>query len=140
MQACWTLTYAIVFSAYRGVPPMQLLQSVASGVPGAAASDGGNAAAALGLFLHFVIAFPAAAIYYLASRWLPFLITRAVLAGVVYGAVIYAVVNLAVVPLSAFPRRLTFPPIVQISGLLVHMFLIGLPIALAARRAVRSPA
>jgi len=130
------ITYAIVFSAlYRGVPPVRVLQSVASGLLGAAAFDGGLPTAALGLLLHFFIAFSWAALFYLASRWFPFLIQHAVLAGVLYGAGIYAVMNLVVVPLSAFPRKLSFPPVVLITGLFVHMFFIGLPIALAARRA-----
>jgi hypothetical protein len=129
------ITYAIVFSAFRGVLPLRILQSVASGLLGSAAYDGGLPTAALGLFLHFFIAFSAAAIFYLASRWFPFLIRHAVLSGVLYGAGIYAVMNLVVVPLSAFPRKLSFPPRVLITGLFVHMFFIGLPIALATRRA-----
>ncbi|MBW8877940.1 MAG: hypothetical protein JF614_23505 [Acidobacteria bacterium] len=129
------ITYAIVFSAFRGVPPVRILQSVASGLLGAAAYDGGLPTAALGLLLHFFIAFSAAAIFYLASRWFPLLIRQAVLSGVLYGAGIYAVMNLVVVPLSAFPRKLSFPPLVLATGLFVHMFFIGLPIALAARRA-----
>ena len=56
-----------------------------------------------------------------------------------YGAFL-AVMNLVVVPLSAFPRKLSFPPLVLVTGLFVHMFFIGVPIALAARRAVRGTA
>ncbi|HMJ05271.1 MAG TPA: hypothetical protein VK474_03355 [Chthoniobacterales bacterium] len=127
------ITYAIGFSAWRGVAPRRILQSVASGLLGAPAFDGGWPAAALGLVLHFCIALSAAAIFWAASRWLSILVRRAVIAGILYGAAIYAVMNLVVVPLSAFPRKLAFPPIVFITGLLVHMFCIGLPIALAAR-------
>jgi hypothetical protein len=43
--------------------------------------------------------------------------------------------NLVVLPLSATPPRTTFVPLVIGTGLLVHMFFIGLPIAIAARRA-----
>lgn len=62
------ITYAIVFSGIRGVPAIRLLQSVASGLLGSAAFEGGVPAAALGLFLHFIIAFSAAAVFYVASR------------------------------------------------------------------------
>jgi len=135
------ITYATVFSALcRGVPPVRVLQSVASGLLGAAAFDGGLPTAALGLLLHFFIAFSWAALFYLASRWFPLLLRHAALSGVLYGAGIYAVMNLVVVPLSAFPRKLSFPPLVLITGLFVHMFFIGLPIALAARRASQAVA
>jgi hypothetical protein len=48
--------------------------------------------------------------------------------------------NLVVLPLSRFPRKLSFPLPVLVTGLLVHMFLIGVPIALAARRAYKDGA
>ncbi len=128
------ITYAIVFSHFRGVPATRVLQSVASGLLGAPAFQGGFPIAALGLFLHFMIALSAAAIFYLASRQFPLLVRRAIMAGLLYGIVIYAVMNLVVLPLSAFPRKVTFPPLVLVTGLLVHMFGIGLPIALFARR------
>jgi hypothetical protein len=130
------ITYAIVFSGFRGVPAIRLLQSVASGLLGPAAFNGGVPTAALGLLLHFFIAFSAAAIFYVAGRRFPLLTRRAVVSGVLYGIVIYAVMNLVVLPLSATPRRVSFPPIVLATGLLVHMFGIGLPISLAVRRAL----
>src|SRR5690349_18051245 len=97
------ITYAIVFSGFRGVPALRVLQSVASGLLGAAAFKGGVAIGALGLFLHFVIALSAATIFYLASRWVPFLLRRPIISGVIYGLIIYAVMNLVVLPLSAYP-------------------------------------
>ena len=75
-----------------------------------------------------------AAIFYLASKVIPALTRHAVIAGLFYGFLIYAVMNLVVLPLSAYPRKVTFPLLVLVTGLLVHMFCIGLPISLAARR------
>jgi hypothetical protein len=43
--------------------------------------------------------------------------------------------NLVVFPLSAFPYKVSFPPILLITGLLVRMVFVGVPIALAAREA-----
>ena len=129
------ITYAFVFYGLRnGLTPARILQSVASGLLGADAFKGGAATDVLGALLHFFIAFTAAAGYYAASRKLNFLVRNAALCGVIYGVVIYAVMNYVVVPLSAVPPRGAPAPIVFITGLLVHMFLIGLPIALAARR------
>ncbi len=129
------ITYAIAFWHWRGVPALRVLQSVASGLLGSAAFQGGLPIAALGLLLHFFIAFSAAAIFYLASRQFSFLTRRAVISGVLYGIIIYGVMNLVVLPLSAFPRKVTYPPLVLATGLFVHMFFIGLPISLAVRRA-----
>jgi hypothetical protein len=129
------ITYAIVFSGFRGVPAVRILQSVASGLLGSPAFKGGLSTAALGLVLHFCVAFSAATIFYFVSRRFHFLTRRAVISGVLYGIVIYAVMNLVVLPLSAFPRKVTFPPLVLATGLFVHMFFIGLPISLAARKA-----
>ncbi len=128
------ITYAIGFSAMHGVPPMRILQSVASGLLGAPAFEGGAPVAALGLVLHFCIALLWAAIFYLASRKISFLTRHPVIAGLFYGFLIYAVMNLVVLPLSAFPRKVSFPLLVLVTGLLVHMIGIGLPIALAVRR------
>jgi hypothetical protein len=130
------ITYAVGFSAYHGVAPMRILQSVASGLLGAGSFNGGVPTAALGLCLHFLIAFIVAAIFYGASRLLPLLLRYAVVVGLLYGAVVYAVMNLVVLPLSAAPPRTTaMPTVLLVTGLLVHMFGIGLPIALAARSA-----
>jgi hypothetical protein len=129
------ITYAIVFSGFRGVPAARILQSVASGLLGAASYRGGAPTAALGLFLHFVIAFIWAAIFYVASRRFDFLTRHAVASGILFGAAIYAAMNFIVLPVSAFPGRFTFVPLVVTTGLLVHMFGVGLPIALATRRA-----
>ena len=62
------ITYAITFWAFRGVSATRVLQSVASGLLGAPAIKGGLATAALGLALHFFIAFSAATIFYLAAK------------------------------------------------------------------------
>ncbi len=128
------ITYAVGFSALRGVPPLRLLQSVASGLLGAPAFDGGISTAALGLLLHFCIALLWALIFYLASKVIPFLTRHPVVAGISFGLLIYAVMNLVVLRLSAFPRKVSFPLLVLTTGLLVHMFGIGLPISLAIRR------
>ncbi len=132
------ITYAVGFSAWRGVAPMRILQSVASGLLGKPAFEGGVPTAALGLGLHYVIALIWAAIYVLASRRLNVLRERAAVCGVIYGALIFATMNLVVLPLSALPGKPSTVPIVVITGLIVHMFGLGLPIALVARRMTRA--
>jgi uncharacterized membrane protein YagU involved in acid resistance len=95
--------------------------------------QGGLPTAILGVALEFLITFVATAVYYLASRKLTFLIRRAVLWGVLYGIAIYFFMNFIVVPLSAAPK-FDHTWASRASDFLVHMFLIGLPMALAVRR------
>lgn len=129
------ITYALIASGVRGVSPTQVLQFVASGLLGRAAFAGGRAPAALGLLLHFLIAFIIAAIYYGASLRLPTLLRRPLLWGPLFGVAAYFVMNYVVVPLSATPKPSSpFSLASFVSGLLVHAFLVGLPIALFARR------
>jgi hypothetical protein len=123
------ITYAIVANMQRGAPWHRTLQSVASGWMGRAAFSGGMPTAALGLVSHFLIAFIWAALYYAASRALTPLAQRPLIFGPLYGALVYVLMNTVVVPLSAAPFQI---PLVWM-GLLVHMFLVGMPIALAVR-------
>jgi hypothetical protein len=131
------LTYAIVFSALHKVQPITVIQSVASGVLGKAAFDGGFSTAILGVLLHFFIAFSWAAIFYMVSRFIPLLTKHAVISGLLFGAVIYTVMYLIVLPLSAYPIKINFAPSRVAINLIAHMLLIGLPIALVARKASR---
>jgi hypothetical protein len=124
------ITYAGVDGLLIGRPVMRTLQSVACGLLGRAALQGGWNTAALGLALHFVIALGAAATYYAVSRKWPLLAQRAVTCGLLFGALVYLFMNRVVVPISAAPFRIPL----HIPGLLVHMFGVGLPIALSVRR------
>ena len=129
------ISYACIFSYLRrGTSPVRVLQSVASGALGQDSFKGGARTAALGLLFHFLIATIAAAVYYLASRPLRFLVNHAFICGPLYGVCIYLVMNFIVLPLSAIGSRPALPLPVLISGLLIHMFGIGLPIALIVRR------
>lgn len=143
IAAALDIAYAITWAGIHGVAATRLLQTVASGVLGEAAFAGGAPVAALGLALHFGMAWVIAAIFYIASRRLPFLSRHAVVSGLAFGIVVFAVMRLVVLPLSAFPYPVTFKPLSTITDLLSHMFLFGLPIALAARRVApfaRAPA
>ena len=129
------ISYACIFSYIRrGTSPVRVLQSVASGALGRSAFDGGAKTAALGLVFHFLIATIAAAVYYLASRPLRFLVNQAIICGPLYGVGVYLFMNFVVLPLSAIGSRPPLPLPVLIGGLLIHMFGIGLPIALVVRR------
>ena len=126
------ITSAFILALSRGSTIPRLLQFVASGVLGQEAFRGGAATAALGLALHFLIAFTLVAVFYFAGRKLPFLQQHAVVSGILYGLAVYAVMNLVVLPLSAArPRHSLSGDLIQIG---IHMFIIGLPTALLLRR------
>jgi hypothetical protein len=112
-----------------GVP-----RAIAAGLLGRAAVRGGAGPYALGIFLQFFIATAAAAVYYAASRKLAFLKEHPVVCGLFYGIAVFLVMNLIVVPLSALHGRGPFQLVGLIQGLLVHMFLIGLPISFSVRQ------
>ena len=125
------LAYAIVIYSPR--EPILIPQTIASGVLGMKSYDEGIPSAVLGVVLHFVIAFGAAAVYYAASRKLTFLIRGADTFGLIYGAVVYAFMHLVVLPLSAVPKSHT-PLVYAACEFVEHWFFVGLPIALAVRR------
>ena len=130
------IAYAFIFYwLTRGIPPQRILQSISSGLLGMGAYSGGAPTAALGLLLHYLIAIVAAAVFYAASRKLGWMLDQAVLAGLLFGLAMYGFMNGVVVPLAAFPTQPSFTPLVLITGLLVHMFGVGLPIALCVRAA-----
>ena len=118
--------------------PQKLLQVVASGLLGNAAFDGGWGTALLGLALHFGIAVILVALFYSANWVFNFLIRYSVASGLAYGFCIYWVMRLVVVPMSAFPGKMKFVPVIFATELPVHMFLVGLPIALAVRKAIET--
>jgi hypothetical protein len=124
------LDAAMAFYAFGwGMP-----RGIASGLLGRSALQGGTGVWILGLALHFFIAISAAAVYYAASRKLPFLREYPFICGPFYGIAVWMVMNLIVLPLSAIHARGPFARGALVQGLVVHMVLVGLPIALSVRR------
>lgn len=142
-----------------GVSPEQILQSVAAGLIGRDASRAGAMETALlGLGLHLLIATVMAAAYVLLATRIAMLTRQAVLWGLVYGFILYVAMNYVVVPLSAAGANGHFATLSEIGPRLqaafsevqgggggqrpwllagtifAHTVLVGLPIALIAKR------
>lgn len=116
-----------------------VLQSIASGWLGAAAWQGGWPTAWLGLASHFGIMLVIAAIYMTLALRLQILRSQWIAAGVIWGVAVWAVMSLVVVPLSASP--LPAPDTFHVvQGLIVHVLMVGLPMAWIARRLPGAPA
>lgn len=127
------ITAALVVYGAMGAKPLRLLQGIAGGLLGPSTYKGGIPTALLGLALHFVIAFGAAAVFYLGSRGLRFLVDQAVVSGVLYGVAVYFFMQRVVVPLSRANRN-PFSLKFMIIGVIIHICCVGLPIALTVRK------
>jgi hypothetical protein len=133
------ITYACLFWAIKaGVPAQRIFQSVAAGLLGKASSSGGWPTALLGLALHFFIATTMSLTYFLVARRMPILGLRPIPFGAAYGLLLYVVMNLVVVPLSKAPRGGAKDPLWVALTIVVHLVLIGIPIALFTRRALQN--
>ena len=126
------ITSAFVIAGLKGVGSIRMLQGIASGLLGARSFEGGMATAGLGLAIHFLIAFTAASVFYAASRKLTFLTQRPVISGLFYGVLVYLFMYWIVVPLAIVNARHSVSR--DVTAVIVHMLLIGLPIALVVRR------
>lgn len=127
------ILYAWLFWKLKaGVSIERILQSVAAGLLGEDSFVGGSLSATLGLTLHYLIATTMSLAYYLAARRWPLLIRRPMFSGAVYGLMLYGSMTCIVVPLSAARAGSTDPLWITLS-IAVHMLLIGIPLALAAR-------
>jgi Na+/alanine symporter len=111
--------------------------AIAAGLIGRQAFHGGAGTYVLGVCLHFFIACSAAAVYYAASRKLEFMTEHPIVCGLFFGAAVEEVMNLVVLPLSALHARGPYKLYDLILGLVVHMIVIGLPIAYSVRRFAR---
>jgi len=128
---------SIFFPLYYGITFQQVWWGPASGIIGRdAAKAGGWNTAIFGIFMHFIVAFCVAAVYYLLSRNIPFMIRRLVTSGLIFGVVANYVMQCIVLPLSA---RATSPAAVlsepvgsMLNSIIGHALLVGLPVALIA--------
>lgn len=109
-------------------------RNIAAGLIGGLAMQPSILPVILGVALHFFIAFSAATVYCLASRRFEFLKDHFVVCGMFYGIAVFLVMNLIVLPLCAFHYMGPYQLRGLLQGLIVHMLIIGLPIAYCLRR------
>ena len=140
--ACGVLdiTSAIIISIANGGSPVRMLQGIAGALLGPVSYEYGAATAALGLAMHFSIAFTATANFYWLSRRIPAMVEWAVPSGILFGVFWLLVMYRGVIPLTIALRTLYLDnvkrslPALWPLPLFVHMTCVGLPIALAVRR------
>jgi len=130
------ISAALVVYGLMGSKPLRLLQGIAGGILGPRTYSGGTSTALLGLALHFVVAFGAATVFFLASRVVPLLLNHAVVSGVLYGIAVYFFMNRVVVQVSA-ATKFPFSIKMMLIGVIIHIFCVGIPISLSIRRYAR---
>ena len=128
------LDASIFFPLYYGIGFLDVWHGPASGVLGREASRaGGLNTALLGIVMHFCVAFSIATVYFLLSRFIPFLIRHPVISGLLFGVASHFVMQYVVIPLSAIRTVPNWPPIGSLlNSLIGHALLVGLPVALIA--------
>jgi hypothetical protein len=140
------LIYASIhIGSYYHMSPMQIFQSIARGILGSSAMDGGWGTASLGVALEFVLTSIMAAIYILSATRIADLRRYWWLLGPCYGIVVMVVMYTVVLPLSAVHGSGALPngprgPDGSIidhqmlyGTLLAHIFLVGLVTSASAR-------
>jgi hypothetical protein len=127
---------ADIISALGSRPdPLGTLQYIASGLIGNVAFEGGWWTGAAGLAVHFGLTTLMAILFIAAARRWTALLDETWIAGMVYGAVIYAAMFYFIVPVLSAASNWKTPEgfLPNLSGAMLHGFLVGMPIAAAAR-------
>ncbi len=126
------------------ISTMQLLQSIATGLLGRSAFDGGWPAAALGGVLHLTVALSWAVVFDLALRTAPALASAVssrrgrIVTGCGYGVFVWWCMDLVVLPLS----RARPTPVLSSTfaiNTVQHALMVGLPMALIIGGAFARP-
>jgi hypothetical protein len=124
------LVYAVVLAK---TTPVKILQSIASGVFGKQAFEGGINTAAYGLVFHYIIATCWALAYFLIYPYVSFLRNQKIIAGLLYGVFVWLIMNLVVLPLSRVsPAAFRWDGV--LIGVVILMLCVGLPISLITHR------
>ncbi|HVF46409.1 MAG TPA: hypothetical protein VNA17_02470 [Pyrinomonadaceae bacterium] len=134
------LDATLFFMLYSGASFARIWQGVAAGLLGReTAVAGGWNTAALGILLHFVIAFLVAAVYFTGTRVSSFLVRYPLISGLSFGVIVNFVMQYAVIPLSnaGGPTPAPFRWPVFLNSVIGHALLVGLPVAIIAAWSAR---
>ena len=128
----------LLFNAFRHITPAMIFRYIASGLVGPSAFRGGAGIIALGVAIHYAIAFTWTALYFFAASQWRVLVRRPVVCGLLYGALVYIVMNFVVLPVTRVPHSHAAASVAsRVSGVLALLFCIGLTVALLTARELR---
>jgi hypothetical protein len=130
------ILFAMILTVWFGREIPNMLRYVASG-PFPAAMGMGSGGAILGLIVHFALMAVMATVLMLLMRRSRQYLDHPILVGAIYGLVTYFVMNWVVVPLR-FGTPLPPKTLSIVTQLFAHVCLVGIPMALIARRYLRA--
>ena len=113
--------------------PTSVLKYIASSVYGNEAYAGGSRMVVAGLLIHFCIALSFTLMFFMIYPFLKMRIPNPVITGILYGCFIWIVMNLLVLPLTQVNQG-TLQLIPSVTGILILIVAIGIPLSLVARR------
>lgn len=119
----------IVYYIFFAFNPFKVLQFIASGIHGPEALNGGVLMIIAGTLYHFIIAYACAVVYFFLYPRVALLRKNISIMGLLFGLAIWLVMNFLVLPLSNIPKS-PFDINLAIVGVIWHMVLVGLPIAI----------
>ncbi|HMH24308.1 MAG TPA: DUF1440 domain-containing protein [Puia sp.] len=127
----------VVYGPFLGKATVEgIFRGIASAIFRKRAMTEGTEMAYYGLLFHYLIAMSFAVFYFFIFPLIPFLRKHKVASGLIYGILAWCVMNLIVLPV-AFSRPPVFHFPASFTGILLIMFLVGLPIALIIPRYYR---
>jgi len=123
-------------SAYltAGLSPFFVLQYVASGLLGKESFSGGIPTAALGLLIHYVIAYSWTLLFFLAYPKLSFLSANKIVIGILYGAFVWVMMNQVILRIAGMVPPASFNVVRAATAMVILMICIGLPISIGAHK------
>jgi hypothetical protein len=132
------LDAVVYYGLTFGATPTGIFHNIASGLLGPRSFQGGWPTVILGVALHFTVALGAATFYYGVSRIVPALYRKPWICGAAFGIGLYLFMYHVVLPLSLVHKRaIPASPAETLDQLFSHTVLVGLPIALMARKSSR---
>jgi hypothetical protein len=123
------LAAALLYSVPGGKDPLNVYRFIASGVFGNDAFAGGVPMALYGILFHYIIAIGWTTLFFSIYPRVPLLSKNKVAAGIFYGVFVWLMMNLVVLPLSQVPMSDSREVSAIITGMIVLIFCIGLPIS-----------
>jgi hypothetical protein len=116
-----------------GLSPDRVFKYIASGILGKSAFSGGIGVAALGVAMHYAVAYSWTTLFFMVYPKTNLIRQNKYLTGTFYGMLIWTVMNLLVVPLTKVPKPKNGFNVTQAyinAGILIVM--IGIPLSLIA--------
>lgn len=116
------------FYLETGRSPKLVLQYIASALIGKKAYSQ-EGAIALGLLIHFAIAYFFTLVFLVVYSKFPVLSKKRFFVGVIYGITIWIIMNLIVLPVTGISMPKRFDPVDVFLSILILIFALGLPLA-----------